>query len=65
MDQIARRKLDSLPSGVADEYREQDQQRERRARLRQDNGIDGMKSFPGKREFAGKDGPAQSGGNSP
>ena len=65
LDQIGRGKLDALPSATTDENGQQYEQRERSSGLRQDQRIDGMQRFAAQRQFAGEDGAAEDGRNSP
>jgi hypothetical protein len=57
--------LDALPSAAADQKRQQDQQRKCSTGLREDERVDGVNRFSGERKFAGEDGAAESGGDSP
>ncbi len=54
LNQIGRGQLDALPSAAPDKQRQQHQQRERCAGLREDQRVDGMQRFPSQREFPGE-----------
>jgi hypothetical protein len=65
LHEIGRGELNALPSAAGEQDGQQDEQRECRASLREDERVDGVNCFTGERKFSGEDGAAESGGNSP